>query len=466
MTSDARRAPPSESVWPNDSFDHPQITANGRKMLGWLRTHPNAPIFTDSSGSRLTEDDLAAVRRRSDEIVSSPSISFADEVLPDWMPAFLNRIQHEVPFHKLRARRETLRADRFTLIPTTSRADFSNAIASHVPNDVEIDRLISFDTSGTTGHRLIVPSHPQVAALYLAHHRRAMRRMDLDMTARSGNVAVALIGYQEQCFTYASVMPLLDDAGLVKVNLHPSAWRDPDDRMHYLESLNPEVLSGDPVSFAELLKLSLRLAPRAVFSTSMTLQPALRALITSTFGCPVFDFYSMNEAGPIGVFDESIGGFALLQPNLFVEILSDSGERLADGIHGEVTLTGGFNFCLPLLRYRTGDFAARQTIGNETVLVGLTGRPPVRFRCADGSWRNNNDMSHLVRDIPLAQFGLHQLMDGSMILRVQGSIDDAHMAGQRIGAHLGQKIVLDSLPISGTKIVQYTTDIVEGIVRS
>src|SRR5207253_11178665 len=130
--------------------------------------------------------------------------------------------------------------------------------------------------------------------------------------------------------------------------LHLAAWRHPDDRAKYLDALAPEVITGDPLSFAELATLPLRWRPRALLSTSMALRPALRRTLEERFGCPVLDLYSLNEAGPVAVFDDRAGGHVLLQPRMYVEILDRAGRPVPPGERGEVTLTGGFNPCLPL----------------------------------------------------------------------------------------------------------------------
>ena len=138
--------------------------------------------------------------------------------------------------------------------------------------------------------------------------------------------------------------------------MHPADWRAPGDAAKYLDALAPEVYTGDPISLAELAKLPLQTRPRALLSTSMALLPGMQRRLAERFGCPVLDLYSMNEAGPVAVADEKVGGHVLVQHRLFVEILDASGQAVPPGERGEVTLTGGFNFCLPLLRYRTVDW--------------------------------------------------------------------------------------------------------------
>ncbi|MEG1054115.1 MAG: capsule biosynthesis protein CapK, partial [Janthinobacterium sp.] len=102
----------------------------------------------------------------------------------------------------------------------------------------------------------------------------------------------------------------------------------------------------------------------------------------------------------------------LLQPDMYVEVLDDAGRAVADGQVGEITLTGGFNFCLPLLRYRTGDRGALAMCGEVPMIVDLQGRRPVRYRTRSGRWINNIDLTHALAALPLSRFRVHQLGDG------------------------------------------------------
>ncbi|HEU5058066.1 MAG TPA: hypothetical protein VFU21_16155, partial [Kofleriaceae bacterium] len=329
----------------------PVLGEAGRAMLRFLREHPSAPIFRNRSGHKLTAAEVAAVRSAEAE-VQGARISWSPA--PAWLPDFIARTWQEVPFF----RRQGAPPARLEDVAPTSRADLARDVAGFVPDGLPLDRLIQYATSGTTGHPLLVPSHPLVAASYLAFHKRALARAGVELTAGAGRVGVALLGFQKRCFTYASVTPTMGESGLVKLNLHPDDWRQPDDRARYLQALDPEVLSGDPISFAALLDLDVELAPAALLSTAMALAAGLKSRLAARYRCPVLDLYSMNEAGPIAVADEGAGGHVLLQPRLLVEILGPDGTRLPPGARGEVTLTGGFNPYLPLLRYRTGDHAA------------------------------------------------------------------------------------------------------------
>src|SRR5262249_29721380 len=129
---------------------------------------------------------------------------------------------------------------------------------------------------------------------------------------------------------------------------------------------------------------------------------------------------------------------------------------------GEVTLTGGRNPFLPLLRYRTGDWASLDLSGPVPVLAGLEGRPPTVFRSAAGAPINNIDVTWALRDLALPQFALDQEADGSLLLQVRGE-QVTHEALREALLKLfgpGQQLTIIRLPEaeeSAGKVVQYTS---------
>jgi phenylacetate-CoA ligase len=271
---------------------------------------------------------------------------------------------------------------------------------------------------------------------------------------------VVLVGFQLNCFTYVSVTPSMDESGLAKINLHPADWHDPADPARYLAALAPEVIAGDPLSFTELLHIAPGLRPKALLSTSMSLLPGLREKLSANFACPVLDLYSLNEAGPVAVFDPALDGHVLLQPKLFVEILDPAGNRVPTGERGEITLTGGFNFCLPLLRYRTGDFASLGFVRGEPVLRALEGRALVRFRRPDGVWLNNIDVTHALRPLPLARFSLHQRADAVFEFSVEGPAASHGDAREALTRLLGPQVLIEVKPFPSNwhaKVLQYSS---------
>ncbi len=440
-----------------DAERYPTLTPDGERTLRFLREHPRAPLYRNQSGNRLTAADVDAARAFEREVRAAPVPGQDPQTPPAWLRPFVARCLETVPFYRRYGSPPARLAD----LPTISRADLSRDVAQFVPDDVSIGRMMHFSTSGTTGHPLLVPSHPLVAANYLAFHKRALRRVGIELQAGRGQVGVVLLGWQRRCFTYVSVTPTMDEAGLAKINLHPDDWRQPDDRAAYLDALQPEVFAGDPISFAELLKLPLRWRPRACLSTAMALLPGLRRALEERFLCPVLDLYSMNEAGPIAVADPKMGGHVLLQHRLLVEVLAPDGEPLPPGERGEITLTGGFNPCLPLLRYRTGDHAALRCDGPEPVLTGLEGRPPVRYRTQAGEWINNLEVTHALGPCALPQYTLHQDGAGAVSLVYGGAAHEGEAVRAALKKLFGDGQTLDIRRVDSFrgKVVQYTSSL-------
>jgi phenylacetate-CoA ligase len=458
-----------------DDQRFPLITQDGRRLLKWMREHPHGPRYTAVCGNRLTDGYLRRVRDYEAELNATPT-GWPPGGAPPWLDDFVSMCYREVPFY----RREGDRPGRFADIPTLDRAHLSREIWSFVPDSLPLDDLILYATSGTTGQPLTLISHPIVGASYTPLLRAALRLHGIELKAGRGQVCCVLAGYQTKAYTYPSLTPHQDEAGHIKLNLHPGDWRDPDDRARFLDDCSPEIYTGDPIAFAELMRLPLKTRPRALISTAMTLLPGLRRRLEAHFGCPVLDVYSMNEAGPIaagaGAFHDRLrsgpqgdatplppGTYTLLQHRLYVEILDPNGESCPPGVRGEITLTGGLNFYLPLLRYRTNDYAALDVRGSQPVLVGLEGRPPVLYRGADGQRISTLDVTHALQSFALPQFTLHQSRDGGLSLSVRQAGVDLTPVRETIRALFGPAQVLrieevDSLETASGKVVQYTSD--------
>ncbi len=445
----------------------PGLGPAGAAMLRRLREHPAAPIYRNFSGHRLDAWARLQARWQHAWLRHAPTQPHAGAgPVPWWLWAWVWRHAHGVAAWPRAAQWWRGWRD----LPTMDRSDLQTALAQHVPWHRRTDDLLCFTTSGTTGHPIRVPSTPLAAAAYLALHERALALHGVRLRAGAGEVGVVLAGFQQRCFTYVSVNPLRGECGLAKINLHPGEWRDPDDRVRYLDDLAPELITGDPVSLSELAALPLRHRPRALLSTSMSLAAGLRAQWQDRFACPVVDLYSMNEAGPIAAYLDAAQGHVLLQPGLYVEILGADGRPVPEGERGEIVVSGGINACLPLLRYRTGDHARLVMTRFGATLRDLDGRPPVRFAAHDGRWVNNVELTQRLRDFPLQRFALHQAADRSLALRVASRQGDSAALDAALRAAIAR--LLGPLPLTietleaDDKVRQYTSALADHAPRS
>jgi phenylacetate-CoA ligase len=441
---------------------YPWVNEDSQRLLDWMHEHPAAPRFNHQCGDRLTGTGLERVRQFEQEI-SAAAPGWRPGQPPPWLADFVAFCFREVPFY----RRYGAAPGRLADVPPCTRADLSREPWSFVPDSLPLDDLIVYNTSGTTGHPLDVLSHPEAASKYLPLLRAALRLHSLTLDAgrdpATGRLAVAmvLVCFQRRTYTYASVSAFLGGAGFAKVNLNPADWREPDDRARFLDDCRPEVFTGDPLSFTELAGLPLRHRPKALISTAMQLLPGLRQKLEARFGCPVIDLYAMNEAGPVAA--STPAGHALLQPRLYVEVLDDDGQPCEPDQRGEITLTGGFNPFIPLLRYRTGDFASLAFAGSQPLIIGLEGRPPVVFRGVAGQAINNIDVTWALKSFALPCYQLHQAAGGTLRLSVALSCVEHGLLRAALLGLFGPEQVLEineveSLAGAGGKLIQYTRE--------
>jgi phenylacetate-CoA ligase len=395
----------------------PLIDSEGRRLLDRLLEDPRAPRYNHICGDRLTRAGLSAVRALETATLTASTVPGR---LPAWLAPFAARCTRTVPIY----RRSGPPAGRLADLPTVARDDLAREPWAFVPDDHPLDDMVVYTSTGTNdGRGVHVASTPEAASGYLVMLRAALGLYGLTLEGGPGRTAVALVCWQQHTYTYVSVSSYLDQAAIVKLNLNPADWADPSGVAAYLDDMRPEVFTGDPVAFSHLAELPVQHHPKALLSTAMALTGALRDRLQDRFGCPVIDVYGMNEAGPVAAMAPDGSGHMVLQPQLHVEILNGAGQPSGGGERGEIALTGGFNSALPLLRYRTGDFARLEHRGGRQLLVGLEGRDPVPFVGQDGRAVSTIDVTRAMHAFPLARFSVHQRRDHGLLIGVEGLSD-------------------------------------------
>jgi phenylacetate-CoA ligase len=407
----------------------PLVTVEGLRGLERIRQHPSAPRFTHLIGDHVRAEDLHAVDAFRGALASAPPQPRGGPPPPvlEWV----SRMRARVPrWRALIPEGSALERD-WARLPTLRREDVAAHVEELVPEDEPLERLIVYETSGTTGHALRVPHHPLAVALTHALAERALAWHGLEVLQGPGAVACMNLRAQASVWVYPSLFSVWRGAGFARLNLVPHAWPDGlAAARRFVEALAPGFLSGDPISLAELLRLEVPARPAALFSTAVALAAPLGAALSARFGCPVIDWYSTTETGPVACTRPGGEGMALLAPDLYVEILDQEGLPVPEGARGEIAVTGGRNPYLPLLRYRTGDFARllwapREGGTLEPRLVDLEGRAAVVFRAEDGSPVSPVDVGRALRHrFAVVQHAFEQRADGSClaVLRPAGGV--------------------------------------------
>jgi phenylacetate-CoA ligase len=261
-------------------------------------------------------------------------------------------------------------------------------------------------------------------------------------------------------------------AGFCKLNLFAEEWPDTGARMEYFAHFKPRILTGDPLSFADMLDMQVGGEPKALVTTAVAMSEALKDQLQRAYGCPVIDWYSLTETGPLGYACAQDHGYHWLPHDVHMETLDADGHPTT-GI-GEITVTGGRNPFIPLLRYRTGDwgrldFAPCPCGDPMPRLMELEGRSPVVFRAASGARVSTQDVATVLRRYPLVQHRFEQREDGACELTYRALASAAWTRGdlqEELSALLGRGVSMNEDPDLGRrgaldKVIPYVSKRIE-----
>ncbi len=417
---------------------HPLLSETGRRTLTALLEAPDAPAWNHRCGDRLDAAALRRVEAFATSVVTEPPRWMPGET-PVWVDRFVEHARRVVPRHRTAS--------------GTSRDDLARAWWELVPDDADLHDLIWFPTSGAGHPPVVVPTHPVTVSCYYPLLLEAARWHGASPLRFRDDRAdwITVVSQRQGGFTVPSWSSFLGCA-TAKVNLDPAGWRTADDRRRFLARHDARVITGDPVSLSHLADLDVTLHPAVLISTALHLTAATRTRLEERFGCPAVDVYSSTETGPIAASLPSGGGrMGLLQPRLFVEIM--------DGV---VTVTGGMNPYLPLVRYRTGDAARLAWTGGRPVLQGLTGRAAVMLRSASGELIGSLDLTQLFERLPLRRWTVHQRADASVAVSVESELgapaDIDVMVATAVQTALGPVGVTVAPVAAPGKVAPFTVD--------
>ena len=122
---------------------------------------------------------------------------------------------------------------------------------------------------------------------------------------------------------------------------------------------HPHCLVGLSRQMLALCRETPELRPRTVLLSAENVPEALRREIQNTWQTEIYAHWGMRETGLGGAVECSAhAGYHIRHGDLFLEIIDpESGERLPLGQRGELVISTLNRQAMPLLRYRSGDFA-------------------------------------------------------------------------------------------------------------
>jgi phenylacetate-CoA ligase len=141
---------------------------------------------------------------------------------------------------------------------------------------------------------------------------------------------------------------------------------------------------------------------KAAFLVSEGCTEVQRNSIERAFRTRVFSSYGHSERLIFGGECEKNTTYHQFPDYGILEIINDNGEACEkEGERGEIVGTGLNNFCMPLIRYRTGDFATRMESNCDC------GRCWDRFTKVEGRWKQDMVIGRTGAKISIAALNMH-----------------------------------------------------------
>lgn len=285
----------------------------------------------------------------------------------------------------------------------------------------EIERVVTLDSSGTTGaaKRLFFTREDQELTIDFF-------RVGMSTLVEPGDRVLILLPWERP----GSVGDLLA-RGLERLRTFPikhGPVRDVQEVLWEMDRERANALVGVPVQVLALARYSERTSrarrklKSALLSTDY-LPPAIAGAVEEAWGCRVFDHYGMTEMGlGGGVQCEARRGYHLREADLYVEIVDPAtGREVPEGEYGEVVFTTLTRRGMPLIRYRTGDLS--RFIPEQCACgTALRSLEPVRQRLS-GRAALGTSLTLCQTDLDDALFPFAEVLDVRAELSHQGDGD-------------------------------------------
>lgn len=259
-------------------------------------------------------------------------------------------------YRRLRMKAEEVGTlDDLECLPFTTPQDIQDdPLAFLCVSQDEIARVVTLDTSGTTGRpkRLYFTASDQELTIDFfkvgmsTFTRRGDRVLILLPVARPGSVGDLLF----------TALARLGAGGIPHgpvTNL--------DVALETLAATGAEVVVGSPTQVLALARQrgAQRLGVRCVLLTTDSVPASLVTAVEHAWGCTVFNHYGMTEMGlGGGVECQARRGYHLREADMLFEVVDpETGRPLPEGQTGEIVFTTLTRRGMPLIRYRTGDLS-------------------------------------------------------------------------------------------------------------
>jgi phenylacetate-CoA ligase len=163
--------------------------------------------------------------------------------------------------------------------------------------------------------------------------------------------------------------------------------------------------------------------PGAVFTSAATLYSYNKKAIEEAFGCRVYDYYAASEVSHVAAQCGLHEGLHVSDENILMEVVKD-GEPVAPGEDGQILLTNLHSHAMPFIRYEIGDSGKilhdTCSCGRQLSLMKPEGRTYEYFLNSDGSFTSLRDFQTVFEDLPIKEFQVIQENYDEIVIKIAG----------------------------------------------
>ncbi|MDR1084525.1 MAG: AMP-binding protein [Deltaproteobacteria bacterium] len=311
-------------------------------------------------------------------------------------------------------------------------------------NQGEISHVVSIPTSGTTGSpkQLYFTAQDQESSIEMFVN-------SMSQLIQAGDVVSILLPASRP----GGVGDLLAQA-ISRLRAQPIRYGHIENLPNALESLiSQSVVSlvGLPAhalaltKYYQIKKYKRKIRLSRILLCADYVSQAIKDKIAEIWGCQVFSYYGLTEAGFGGGMDcQANNGYHLHEADLYFEIIDPiSGRPKPDGQQGEVVISTLTRRGMPLFRYRTGDLSA--LIVGSCPCGSITRRLATIRERMGGPASIGSDRCLTIADLDEALFPIFGLVDFSATIQKQQDKTRLEIITSTLSPNSSEKQVRQSL---------------------
>jgi len=301
--------------------------------------------------------------------------------------ALLRHAVEHSPFHARRLR--TVDVERFELddlrsLPVMTKAEMMDELPdvytdrrltpAHIERALSatttapvpvLDEYFALTSGGSSGRRGVFVLDRRAAVQFVASLTRALLARTIAQGGPPpGGLHIAMVGAPSAVHATGAAEAWTEGADMPFPFHGVPATLPLAEIVERLNDLDPPALSGYPTMMARLAEERiagrLRISPKAISSTSETLNPSLRAAIVAGFGAPIVDMFGSTE-GLVGLSAPDDNVLVFNNDVCITELVDEENRPVVPGTpSAKVLLTNLSNFVQPLIRYEMTDSFVQQ----------------------------------------------------------------------------------------------------------